>query len=158
MKFKGTIIITDPCYIIKDEDKGHIDFSCDGSMKTLGVSHYISGSTIYGDWSCTTFQTTNDPYYNLEAFEDALDSNEYVEIDCPKLGEFCADGGMVGVFDLDEVRKYNPSIDKWIAAHRWCVTTITGFDGEANYYIDRQGNAHIVGIGNINFFTTQTGL
>lgn len=148
MKFKGTIIITDPCYIIKDKDK----------IKTLSISHCISGSTIYGDWSCTTFQTIDDPYYNLKALEDAYDSNEYVKIDCPKLGKFCSDSEMVAVFDLDEVREYNPDIDEWIASHSWYVTTITNFDGEVNYYIDGQGNAHIIGIGNINFFTVQTGL
>ena len=32
------------------------------------------------------------------------------------------------------------------------------FDGEVNYYVDKQSNAHIVGIGNINFFTTQVDL
>ena len=62
-------------------------------------------------------------------------------------------------FDLlDEVRKYNPDIDEWIASHDWCVTTIPDFDGEVNYYVDKQGSAHIVGVGNINFFTDQTGL
>ena len=61
-------------------------------------------------------------------------------------------------FNLDEVRKYNPDIDEWIASHSWCVTTIPDFDGEVNYYVDKQGDAHIVGIGNINLFTTQTSL
>ena len=51
-----------------------------------------------------------------------------------------------------------PHIDKWIASHDWCVTTIPDFDGEVNYYVDKQGNAHIVGIGNVNFFTIQTSL
>lgn len=157
MKFKGTIIITDPCYIIKDKDKKHIDYSSD-SMKNLGISHCISGSTIYGDWSCTTFQTIDDPYYNLKALEDAYDSNEYVKIDCSKLGEFCSDAGMVAVFDLDEVRKYNQGINEWMASHSWCVTVIPNFNGKVEYYVNEQGEAHIVGIGNINFFTIQTGL
>ena len=75
-----------------------------------------------------------------------------------KIGNFCADAGLVAVFLLNEVRKYNPDIDEWIASHNWCVTTIPDFDGEVNYYVDKQDNAHIVGIGNINFFTTQTSL
>ena len=65
---------------------------------------------------------------------------------------------IVSVFLLDEVRKYNPSIDEWIASHDWCVTTIPDFEGEVNYYIDANDCAHIIGIGNINFFTTQTSL
>ena len=52
----------------------------------------------------------------------------------------------------------NPDIDEWIASYDWCVTTIPDFDGEANYYVDKQGSAHIVGVGNINFVTDQTGL
>ena len=61
-------------------------------------------------------------------------------------------------FLLDEVRKYNPGIDEWIASHDWCVTMIPDFDGVVEYYVDKNGEAHIVGIGNINFFTTQIDL
>lgn len=32
------------------------------------------------------------------------------------------------------------------------------FDGEVNYYVDKSIEAHIIGIGNINFFTAQTEL
>lgn len=35
----------------------------------------------------------------------------------------------------------------------WTTTLIKDFDGEINYYVD----AHIIGVGNVNFFTTQTG-
>lgn len=35
---------------------------------------------------------------------------------------------------------------------------IIRLDGEVNYYVNKQGDAHIVGIGNINFFTTQVDL
>ena len=71
---------------------------------------------------------------------------------------FCADAGMVAVFLLDEVLQYNPDFSKWIEEHNWCVTLIKDFDGEINYHIDNDGDAHIIGKGNINFYTTQTGL
>ena len=100
MHFKGTIVITDPCYIIKENpikypnekdfglpasisSKPFKDYStpeelaykaaldkyykesskyddwdkCDygENMEVLGIHNYISESTIYGDWSCTTY-------------------------------------------------------------------------------------------------------
>ena len=46
------IIITDPCYIF-DDDKtdDYTDF------KKVGIDNIICHSTLYGDWSCTTFDT-----------------------------------------------------------------------------------------------------
>lgn len=203
MKFKGTIIITDPCYVIKKNNYPHpkpADFNlpesihrkpykeyktpdelaykaaCDKyfaeyrkrddwsrcnygqNMEVLGIHNYITESTIYGDWSCTTYKITEDPYKAINNFIDASEKGEDYGIKCSKLGDFCADAGLVSVFDLDEVRKYNSGIDEWIASHDWYVTTIPNFDGEVNYYVDKQGSAHIVGVGNVNFFTDQTGL
>ena len=79
-------------------------------------------------------------------------------MDMKKLGAFCADAGMVAVFLLDEVLIYNPDFSKWIEKHPWCVTVIPNFDGDVQYHIDNSGDAHIIGKGNINFFTTQSGL
>lgn len=191
MYFQGTIIITDPCYIVKkcteknpypfpwttvnikapniDEmikqytewEKTHDDWlkcAYGYNMEALGIHNYITENTIYGDWSCTTYGITEDPYKVVDYLAEAFEKGENYEVKCSKLGNFCADSGLVSVFNLDEVRKYNPDIDEWIASHDWCVTTISDFDGEVNYYVDEQNSAHIVGIGNINFFTDQTGL
>ena len=191
MYFKGTIIITDPCYIVKkcteenpypfpwttvnikapniDEmikqyvewEDTHDDWSkCDYgyNMTALGIHNYITESTIYGDWSCTTYEITEDPYKVINNFIEAQEKGEDYGIDCSKLGDFCADAGLVAVFLLDEVRKYNPDIDKWIKEHPWCVTTIEDFDGNVEYYVDKNSEAHIYGTGSINFFTTQTSL
>lgn len=35
---------------------------------------------------------------------------------------------------------------------------IIRLDGKVNYYVDKQDNAYIIGIGNINFFITQVDL
>lgn len=191
MKFKGTIIITDPCYIVKkctkknpypfpwtmenikapnieemvkkyrEWEDTHDDWTkCmyGRNMEALGIEHYFTESTLYGDWGCTTYKIKENPYTVINKFAESENTGEDYGISCSKLGEFCADAGLVSVFLLDEVRKYNPGIDEWIASHDWCVTTIPDFDGEVNYYVDKQDNAHIIGIGNINFFTTQTSL
>ena len=191
MNFKGTIIITDPCYIVKkcteknpypfpwttvnikapniDEmikqytewENTHDDWTkCKYGMdmEVLGISTYFTEDTIYGDWGCSTYKIAKDPYKVINNFVEAEEKGEDYGIDCSKLGDFCADAGLVSVFLLDEVRKYNPGIDEWIASHNWCVTTIPDFEGEVDYYVDANDYAHIIGIGNINFFTDQTSL
>lgn len=186
-----TIIITDPCYIIPknpnpfpfkkeivespnseemkkayyDWEREHNDWEkCNygSNMEALGIIHYICRDTIYGDWSCATYNT---------------DTKECI-------GEFCADAGLVAVFILDEVRAYNPNIDKWIEDHPWGATVIENFTGDVDFEIvhtegvytkedEHESNGKIyckagetwendevqvIGKGNINFFTTQTGL
>lgn len=228
MRFKGNIIITDPCYICKekeevgkrpkfkdyfsyDSEKDYPDYrkmsdeeikaveketeflreylldeeihksdqyekenkkymaalleyrennisdwtlcNCGMNMEVLGIKNYICRGTIYGDWSCTT--------YNSDTHE--------------KIGEFCADAGMVGVFLLDEVLKYNPDFNYHIE-RPWTTTLIKDFDGEIDFEIihtegvyeddtefhskgDRweDDSVSVIGRGNINFETKQTG-
>lgn len=199
MKFKGTIIITDPCYIIKKDNypspkpsdfnlpesirrKPYAKYktpyelaykaACDKyyaeykekddwsrcyyghDMEVLGICNYFTKDTIVGDWSCSTYKVNEDPFEIIDNMVKNPEKGEDYKINASKLGGFCADSGLVSVFILDEVRKYNPDIDIWIKSHYWCVTTIPDFDGEVHYYVDKDGEAHIVGIGNINFLTT----
>ena len=58
---------------------------------------------------------------------------------------------------LEEVLKFNPDFKEWMETHPWCVTVIENFDGDIEYIVDEHG-AHIVGKGNINFYTSQSGL
>lgn len=152
MKFKGDIIITDPCYICKDGDWHRCN--CGDNMEILGINTYICRDTIYGDWSCTTF--------NSDTGKD--------------IGGFCADAGMVAVFLLDEVLKYNLGFDYHIE-RPWTTTLIKDFDGEVNFEVihtegeyeedteywnkgDKWENdeVQVIGRGNINFVGKQTGL
>lgn len=140
-KFKGTIIITDPCYIIKDDDwkrSGYGEF-----FDKLGINTFLSHETIYGDWSCTTVNK---------------DTNK-------SLGEFCADAGMVCVVLKEELDKYNPDWNKTL--EYWCYTEIPDFDGEISIevqnYKDKKESfenkfVSVIGSGNINFYTSQTGI
>ena len=122
-------------------------------FEELGIKNYICRDTIYGDWSCTTYNS---------------DTNEV-------LGRFCADAGMVGVFLLDEVLKYNPDFNYHIE-RPWTTTLIKDFDGEIDFEIVHTEGVYeddtefhskgekweddsvsVVGKGNINFKTEQTG-
>ena len=182
--YEGDIIITDPCYIEKEIDetkkpkwsdffdyksmKEYPDYDgktsklfskhskeyddaykiwkkehpslCDltydyEDFRPLGFLNTISHSTLYGDWDCITFNSdTKEP-----------------------IGEFCADSGMVAVFSLDEVLKYNPDFDYHINKP-WTTTWIKNFKGDVCFKILDEETIIVKGIGNINFETKQTGL
>lgn len=159
--FDGDIIITDPCYIIRAPHNGTTPITDDDwhacsygyDMEVLGIKNYITRDTIYGDWSCTT--------YNSDTKES--------------IGSFCADAGLVSVLALDEVLKYNPYFN-YHEEKNWTTTLIENFKGDVyidvvylgddinNFdYLDLE--VRVVGKGvnkitgePINFITTQTGL
>lgn len=76
---------------------------CGEAMEKLGLNTFIVCGTIYGDWSCTVFNSLTKE----------------------KMGEFCADSGQVGIFLMKEVLEYNPNLD--LPKH--CATIIKNFDG-----------------------------
>lgn len=159
MEFDGDIIITDPCYITRDGDEGVCGYG--DNMEALGIQNYMTRDTIYGDWSCTVYNT---------------DTGEAI-------GEFCADAGLVSVFLLDEVLKYNPDFD-YHKERNWTTTLIPNFKGVVQFVVEHtEGvyedtteyhkagevwedySVHVVGHGvnkktgaPINFRSIQTGL
>ena len=186
MKFKGDIIITDPCYIIRDKNELTDDdwSGCQyGSfMEKLGIKHYLTSDTEYGDWSCTTVRDVpeaaeaiaklNKNYFELWNNYNGTDFDKELEEKLSKereeliksydliLGSFCADAGLVSVFLLDEVLAYNPDFDYHLN-RKWTTTLIKDFDGDVQITHRSEGEdreVSVVGKGNINFYTTQTGL
>ena len=107
------ILITDPCYILVKEEGDHKDdwHKCNygSNFEVLGIHKYITRDTLYGDWGCTV--------WNKDTKEE--------------IGEFCADAGLVSILSLDEVKAYNPDIEKWCEEHKWCATIIRDFTGKA---------------------------
>lgn len=160
MEFDGDIIITDPCYIMKEpneegkpqwkdymrrdsyeglskdeleacgffddydalrkaqeswDDEHPDDWEvCEYGecMDKLGINHFMTRGTIYGDWSCTTYNT---------------DTRR-------KIGSFCADAGLVSVILLKDVLKYNPSYDDHINK-KWTTTWIKNFKGTVQFVV-----------------------
>ena len=129
------IIITDPCYIIKKDKNDDWERCKYGeNMEVLGIENYLCENTRYGDWSCTTFKKET----------------------CNKLGEFCADAGLVAVFILDEVLAYNPEFDYHIK-QPYTTTLIKNFTGKVKIIYNQEENeVQVKGLGSTNFFTTQT--
>ena len=147
MEFDGDIIITDPCYLshnMSNDERRKFECCDISSHGIIG----IESNTYYGDWRCTTFV----PETNV------------------KLGEFCADAGMVCVADLVSVLKFNPKYNDHLEKP-WCATWIKNFKGVVRIAIDENKErwpayiVHVVGHGvnketgeTIKFDTVQTGL
>lgn len=114
VEFDGDIIITDPCYIIRDDSDDSDWEKCDygDDMAAIGITKFMTRDTIYGDWSCTTFNS---------------DTKEAI-------GQFCADAGLVSVILLSEVLKYNPSFDYHIN-RPWTTTLVKDFKGTVKFVI-----------------------
>lgn len=140
-----TIVITDPAYLVDEDDEElkKCDFCL--NLGALGMHNNLVSRTLSGDWSCTT--------YNVDTKE--------------KLGNFCADTGLVSVCLLDEILTYDKSLLEWLNLHNWCATVIENFTGEIWIKIEKDESedenednytAYVEGIGNINFKTTQTGI
>lgn len=102
-------------------------------MSQIDLNAYITRSNDYGKWNCITY---------LESPERAI-------------GSFCGDSGMVGVFLLDEVLKYNPDFNFHLV-RPWTTTWIKDFYGDIFFF----GTVYdkylsVVGKGNVNFHTKQ---
>lgn len=157
VSMEGDIVITDPCYTIQDKDWGNFcnklfkgeTFNYDAHPLPNGIVR----DTIYGDWSCTTYNT---------------DTKE-------SIGEFCADAGLVCVDTLENVLKRKPNFLNEYG--EYCRTIIPNFKGTIGIKVVqiRQDKKDDIDIWNyevrvigegintktgepINFFTTQTGL
>ncbi|MBE6638040.1 MAG: hypothetical protein E7616_01080 [Ruminococcaceae bacterium] len=128
MEFKGDIIITDPCYIVKDDcDWGDCEYG--EALEMLGINTYFT--TDGGD--CVGNLIVN------------TDNKEV-------LGEFCSDSSMVSVMLLDEVLVYNPTCLDNLGRH--CYTIVKSFEGMVERIeIDDDEDQYwaLVGKGNINF-------
>lgn len=151
MEFDGDIIITDPCYVTKDDDWDRSDYG--SHLELLGIEHFMTRDTIYGDWSCTVFNTdTKQP-----------------------IGTFCADAGLVSVMPLDEVLRYNPGFD-YYEKRTWTTALIRDFKGTVQFIVketkhidagERYADYEVRVVGHgmnkttgepINFVSSQTGL
>ena len=113
-----TIIITDPCYL----RHGHGGLSMDwDDMVEWIKARGLCGRTYYGDWGCTVYETD----------KPVGDVHE----EANKIGEFCADAGMVCVLDREDALKLNPGFDEWATESPFAVTVINCFTGTVKFMV-----------------------
>ena len=147
------LLITDPCYFIKDEQwLGmcsclHDPNKAKEYLEKLGIKGFAVG-TLYGDWSCTTYKVCEE-----EAL-DLIDTGEYPEWlhdDHEELGKFCADSGTVCVVSLDDVLNYDDkAAAKLLDKSKYHVATVvrdfTGIVTVFDSMSEGSRNRHIIGL------------
>ncbi len=121
--FNGTIIITDPCYMVKNSEDWY-DCEFGEELENLGFEDYLT-------------------------FKFQEDSPQIIDDRGNLLGKFCTDSSMVSVVCLDDLLAYNPAFDNHIRRPSTC-TIINGFEGTVSYFKEN-GQISLVGQGSINF-------
>jgi len=145
-----SLIITDPCYIAKDEDWGSsFDWDTDEIDSSLGFSDYLWVPSGYGDGSPDVFEIDRDInlYRYFDELAEARENNDDDSINelrslQSKIGGYCMDAGAMGVFYLDEVEKYNPSFFDEYSDFCYCI--IEDFTGTIEDIEDSSGCYHFV--------------
>ncbi len=164
------IIITDPCYIAKDEDwvdGGIFDFET-STINSPIFTDYIWDDTGVGDgrWEVLEVEKRFNEASLMNFIDDyemaLLNADEFpedekiqktlneLESQIKEIGTFTADSGCTGVFLLDEVLTYNPDFLTGLSNH--CFTIIKEFSGRITLRKTIE-YFHILGIGNKIFYT-----
>lgn len=119
-----TLIITDPCYLMKDEDWEHF-LSLELTSKPIGLDNYlrqyhnfgevIGADTGYGDWDNEVQETKTGAV----------------------LGEFTADAGMVIVCTASDLTNYGYDREEFLdLVERGCIAVIPNFTGTVELHYE----------------------
>ena len=115
--FDGDILITDPCYFIRQDEVEVNDWEWSDygyDLYELGFSIYLVHDNLYGDWDCVVRNSDTDDL----------------------MGRFCADAGLVCCGYLDEVLKYNPQFKEKLEKKNFLGTVIRNFRGKIQFKIN----------------------
>ena len=111
--FNGTVIITDPTYILNPNNPGDWDKCVRGNkMEALGLDNYATMFSVQPDIVWAVVQPT------------ANEKNPFNHI-----GKFYVSTGTASVFLLSEVLKYNPDYDIRENVNQQLATIIEHFNG-----------------------------
>ena len=115
--FDGDILITDPCYFIRQDEVEVNDWEWSDygyDLYELGFSIYLVQDNLFGDWDCVVRNSDTDEL----------------------MGRFCADAGLVCCVYLDEVLKYNPQFKEELEKKNFLGTVIKNFRGKIQFKIN----------------------
>lgn len=140
-----TLIITDPCYLMSDEDWDewleleNAYTNPNSLLEYLRSKHnfgeVIVADTGYGDWSNEVFES---------------DTNETI-------GEFTADAGMVIVCTASDLTNYGYDREKFLdLSEKGCLAVIPNYTGTITLHYDEKDGSRLAiikGTGDFNFET-----
>jgi len=163
MEFKGSIVITDPCYITNkgwNEDDYGFDLPENSIQERTGIG---DGSwKVYNTGMIDPIQVLDrvqkvfDEYGNHDKTYEILES---ILKEFEVIGNFCADAGMSCVCDAEALYKYNPESKAFVRDHDWCAAVVDNFEGTVDeHWLRIPGEFEydqlvFIGKGNINFIT-----
>ncbi len=130
--YKKDIVITDPFFVIKDDDLAKVlsyENIIDG-LKKLGFKKVICANTVANGWGYQVIQP-----------EDVI------------LGEFSAENSFVAVFTLDEIKRYNPDYDHEDDENLGLAAIIRNFTGRVSIERVDDRTISVIGQGNIDFYS-----
>jgi len=132
MKFCGTLLLTDPAYLVKSADDWQLllseGYEC-AALHLLGIRNFLSAEA------------------GMDSVRTVLDENG------GKIGTFCTDSALFCVCDLAQVLAYHPDFltknEKYSGA--FCI--VRDFEGDVVLSYDENDNLQIAGAGRNAFQT-----
>lgn len=171
MKVKNkSVLIIDPCYFTDDEEWGNDFDYTTNVISNPNITDYIWDNTEFGDGLFEVLEIVGnvaskeelidyvkeyeDAIYN--SFENNTKENQEklnaLQTNQKKIGKFGVDSGTFGVFLYDEIKRNWPEFFR-TKNNNGVFCVIDNFDGIIEVYKDDKYQNHIIGVGNISFFT-----
>lgn len=129
MYFKGDVIITDPCNIVKSDEDWKLvlaDTYDRAELDKIGIQNFLSFETVGESRGFVKNSDTGDT-----------------------IGEFCTDSCIFCICLLEEVLAYHPEFDDYEKYPGSCAV-IRGFEGKI-VFKKQEEEISVIGTGNINF-------
>lgn len=155
-EFNGTVVIVDPEKFVKEEDLGKkIDLNLVRISPKIGFSNLFFTETGVDRCYLTFHKVDNIKEYfanGSENYVKEMINNAFSGNIKPKSGQISIDSGVVGVFLLEEIEKYNPGSLKGLKKGVDYIV-LDKYKGKIGYIRDKYGMIHFFGTGTTNFYT-----
>lgn len=155
-EFNGTVVIVDPEKFAKKDDLGKkIDLDLVRISPKLGFRSLFFSETGIGCCFLTyhKVEDVKDYYKNgIDNYVNNRISDAWSGYINPRSSRVSIDSGIVGVFLLEDINKYNPDALKNYKPGI-DYTLLENFKGKIGYLRDKYGMIHFYGTGTNNFYT-----